>query len=162
MTDYAVVLNAGSSSLKFCVYQRPDAGAWRLEARGLIEGIGTSPWLSAKDETGASLDDRALDASVRDGRAALDALAAWLQSRYGGARVVGVGHRVVHGGATYAGPVVVTPQVLEDLRALVPLAPPARLSASPRRPCDQCGKRAWTSHPSWWGRTVHRPRTSRG
>ena len=123
MTDYAVVLNAGSSSLKFCVYQRPDAGAWRLEARGLIEGIGTSPWLSAKDETGASLDDRALDASVRDGRAALDALAAWLQSRYGGARVVGVGHRVVHGGATYAGPVVVTPQVLEDLRALVPLAP---------------------------------------
>ena len=55
--------------------------------------------------------------------AALDGLAAWLRSRYAGARVLGVGHRVVHGGATYAGPVIVTPEVLEDLRALVPLAP---------------------------------------
>ena len=132
MTDYAVVLNAGSSSLKFCVYQRPDAGGWRLEARGLVEGIGTSPRFSAKDEAGAVMDERALDASVRDGRAALNALATWLQSRYGGARVVGVGHRVVHGGAKYAGPVIVTPQILEDLRTLVPLAPlhqPHNLSA---------------------------------
>jgi acetate kinase len=50
-------------------------------------------------------------------------LAAWLRGRYAGARVLGVGHRVVHGGARYSGPVVVTPPVLEDLRALVPLAP---------------------------------------
>ena len=50
-------------------------------------------------------------------------LAAWLRSRYAGARVVGVGHRVVHGGATYDGPIVVTPQVIDDLRALIPLAP---------------------------------------
>ena len=41
--DYALVLNAGSSSLKFCVYQRPEAEAWQLEARGQIEGIGTAP-----------------------------------------------------------------------------------------------------------------------
>ena len=41
MNDYAVVLNAGSSSLKFCVFCRPEADAWRLEARGQIEGIGT-------------------------------------------------------------------------------------------------------------------------
>jgi acetate kinase len=53
----------------------------------------------------------------------LESLAVWLRSRYGGARVVGVGHRVVHGGARYARPIIVTPQVLEDLRALVPLAP---------------------------------------
>ena len=46
---------------------------------------------------------------MRDGRSALDALAAWLRSRYGGARVLGVGHRVVHGGARFAGPTVVTP-----------------------------------------------------
>jgi len=121
--DYALVLNAGSSSLKFCVYRRPDADAWHLEARGQIEGIGTSPRLSAKGETGERLADEALDAEVRDGRAALDRLAVWLRSRYAGSRVLGVGHRVVHGGARFAGPTVVTPAVLEELRKLVPLAP---------------------------------------
>ena len=121
MDDYALVLNAGSSSLKFCVFQRPTGESWRLEARGQIEGIGTSPRLSAKDASGQSLADQ--DAPVRDGRAAVDALAAWLKSRYGGARVVGVGHRVVHGGSRFAGPTVVSPQVLAELRELIPLAP---------------------------------------
>ncbi len=60
---------------------------------------------------------------MTDGRAALDVLAGWLRARYGGSRVLGVGHRVVHGGAKYAGPCVVTPEVLDDLRALIPLAP---------------------------------------
>ena len=110
MDDYALVLNAGSSSLKFCVYARPQDGAWRLEARGQIEGIGTSPRLSAKDGAGERLADEKLDASVRDGRAALESLAGWLRARYGGARVLGVGHRVVHGGAGFAGPTVVTPR----------------------------------------------------
>ncbi len=123
MDDYALVLNAGSSSLKFCVYCRPAAEGWGLAARGQIDGIGTSPHLSAKDEAGASLADEKLDASVQDGRAALDVLAGWLRARYGGARVLGVGHRVVHGGATYTGPCVVTPAVLADLRTLIPLAP---------------------------------------
>jgi acetate kinase len=123
MDDYAVVLNAGSSSLKFCVYRRPQSDAWRIEARGQIEGIGTSPRLSAKDEAGNALVDQKLDPSVRDARTALAVLAEWLRSRYGGARVLGVGHRVVHGGAKYAGPTIVTPQVLEDLRELIPLAP---------------------------------------
>ena len=123
MTDYAVVLNAGSSSLKFSVYQRPEAASWALESRGQIDGIGTKPRFAAKDGAGAKLDDRQLDAAVKDGRAALEMLAAWLRSRHGGARVLGVGHRVVHGGAKYAGPVVVTPQVLSDLRELEPLAP---------------------------------------
>ena len=123
MNDYALVLNAGSSSLKFCVYRRPEGASWQLEARGQIEGIGTAPRLSAKDAAGTALVDQTLDAGVKDGRGALDALALWLRSRYGGARVLGVGHRVVHGGARFAGPTIVTPQVLKELRALVPLAP---------------------------------------
>ena len=123
MNDYALVLNAGSSSLKFCVYRQANAGRWGLEARGQIEGIGTSPRLSAKDGSGGVLTDEALPTTVHDGRAAIEALAAWLRSRYGGARVLGVGHRVVHGGATFAEPIVLTPQAMEDLRALVPLAP---------------------------------------
>jgi acetate kinase len=124
MDDYALVLNAGSSSLKFCVYCRPSAaGTWRLEARGQVEGIGTAARLSARGDRGDTLEDRSLGPAVRHGRDALDALAAWLRARYGGARVLGVGHRVVHGGARYASPTRVTPQVLEDLRKLVPLAP---------------------------------------
>jgi len=98
MDDYALVLNAGSSSLKFCVYQRPDDNEWEIAARGQIEGIGTSPRLSAKDAQGAVLANNSLDA-VADGHAAIDALASWLRSKWVGARVLGVGHRVVHGGA---------------------------------------------------------------
>jgi acetate kinase len=121
--DYALVLNAGSSSLKFCVFARPPEEAWRLEARGQVEGIGTAPRLAARNGDGERLVDQPLEKTVRDGRAALDALAAWLRSRYAGARVLGVGHRVVHGGARFAGPTRVTREVLEELRALVPLAP---------------------------------------
>jgi acetate kinase len=123
MDDYALVLNAGSSSLKFCVYRRPDEAVWRLESRGQIEGIGTTPRFSAKDSAGKSLADERLDASVRDGAAALASLADWLRDSYGGAHILGVGHRVVHGGATYAAPVVVTPDVIAELKTLVPLAP---------------------------------------
>jgi len=123
MDDYALVLNAGSSSLKFCVYCRPADEGWRLETRGQIDGIGTSARLTAKDEAGTSMADETLGASVKDSRAALDVLAGWLRTNYGGSRVLGVGHRVVHGGAKYTGPCVVTREVLEDLRALVPLAP---------------------------------------
>ena len=122
--DFAVVLNAGSSSLKFCVYKRPATEAWRLEARGQIAGIGTSPRFLAGNGAGDRLADEALDkAVVRDGRTALDTLASWLRSTYGHARVLGVGHRVVHGGPHFTGPIIITPQVLDELRTLVPLAP---------------------------------------
>lgn len=124
MTDNALVFNAGSSSLKFCLYSRGDREAeWGLTARGQIDGIGTAPKLAVKDDKGAKLADEKLDGSVKDGRAALEVLAGWLRAHYGGSRVVGVGHRVVHGGAKYASAVVVTPEVMSDLRTLVPLAP---------------------------------------
>ena len=123
MDDYALVLNAGSSSLKFCVFNRPQGKSWLLASRGQIEGIGTAPRLSAKDAEGKSLADEKLDASIRDGRAAIESLATWLRSRYGGARVLGIGHRVVHGGARYTSPVILSREVLAELQELVPLAP---------------------------------------
>jgi acetate kinase len=121
MDDYGLVINAGSSSLKFCVFQRPAGEAWSVEARGQVEGIGTSPHLSVKDANGQLLANE--DVAVRDGREAINASAVWLRSRYGGSRVVGVGHRVVHGGARFAGPTIVNPKVLTELRELIPLAP---------------------------------------
>jgi acetate kinase len=122
MEDYAVVLNAGSSSLKFCVYQRPDSAPWRLEARGQIEGIGTAAKFKVTSGAGAVLADTTLGA-VADARGALDELASWLRACYRGARVLAVGHRVVHGGAQFSGPTIVTPEVVNALRALIPLAP---------------------------------------
>ena len=121
MDDYALVLNAGSSSLKFCVFERPPGESWHLEARGQIEGIGTAPRLSVKDEDGESLAKQ--DVAARDGKEALDALAAWLRSKYGGSRVLGVGHRVVHGGAQFKGPTILNAEVMRELYQLVPLAP---------------------------------------
>lgn len=123
VSDHALVLNAGSSSLKFSVYGRPDGEGWLLESRGQIEGIGTAPQFSARDAAGANLARESLDSSVRDASIALAFLSHWLRERYGGGRVLGVGHRVVHGGARFAAPTVVTPQILDELRELVPLAP---------------------------------------
>jgi acetate kinase len=123
MDDYALVLNAGSSSLKFCVFRRPVAEKWMVDSRGQIEGIGTSPRLLAKGTEGKVLAANNLSTDVRDGRTAIAALASWLRSNYGRARVLCVGHRVVHGGTAYAQPTIVTPRVLANLYELVPLAP---------------------------------------
>jgi acetate kinase len=121
--DFALVINAGSSSLKFCVYRLDDSGRWGLEARGQIEGIGVAPRFSVKDSNGVNLADDQLGAEVCDGRAALNVLADWLRATYGGGRVLGVGHRVVHGGARFLGPTIVSRQVLAELHELIPLAP---------------------------------------
>ncbi|MFO0815759.1 MAG: acetate/propionate family kinase [Gemmatales bacterium] len=123
MDDFALVLNAGSSSLKFCVYRRPKDSQWGLDLRGQIEGIGTAPRLSAKDSQDSKVADQLLPSTVSDGRLALDALAAWLRGRYGKAKLLGVGHRVVHGGAQFTKPTIVSKQVLTDLQKLIPLAP---------------------------------------
>ena len=123
MDDYTVVINAGSSSLKFSVLRRTESNDWRLESRGQIEGIGTGPRFVASDGAGQPLVDLPLEHGVNDARSALGAVADWLRSRHSNARVVGVGHRIVHGGAKYAGPTIVTRQVLEELRGLIALAP---------------------------------------
>ena len=123
MVDHVLVLNAGSSSLKFGMYRRPEKGPLARVAQGQIDGIGTRARLSAKDDAGAILVDQDLGADVRDGTMALDELAEWLSSRFDRESLAAVGHRVVHGGQRFARPTVVTPEIVEDLRKLSPLAP---------------------------------------
>jgi acetate kinase len=124
MGDYVLVLNAGSSSLKFSVYRRSDSRGWEIDARGQTDGIGTAPRFTATQaDRGVAIKNEGLNAAVRDAPSALEHLAGWLRSQYAGAQVLGVGHRVVHGGSRYTQPVLVTPAVLDDLRELVPLAP---------------------------------------
>jgi len=123
MNDYTVVVNAGSSSLKFSVFHKTDTDSWEADTRGQVEGLGTKPQFSAKNGAGERVADTALDPRLSDAKAALGFVADWLRERFPGAHVVGVGHRVVHGGAEYSGPTIVTQEVLEKLRALIPLAP---------------------------------------
>lgn len=123
MVPFALVLNAGSSSLKFCMYQQAGDKDWLVESRGQIEGIGTSPHMKVKDSRGQVRHDEQLDAAVQDGRAAVETLSEWLRSNYQGGKLVGIGHRVVHGGPKFTGPTVVTREVLSELKALTPLAP---------------------------------------
>jgi len=123
MDDFALVLNAGSSSLKFAVYRRTDGSNWQVAARGQIEGIGSAPRMSARDGADGPMPTPVLDPQVGDGHAALDCFAEWLQMTFQGARILGVGHRVVHGGPRHASPTIVTPKVLDELRELTPLAP---------------------------------------
>jgi acetate kinase len=123
MDAYALVLNAGSSSLKFCVFQRPEGDHWEIGARGQIEGLGTSPRLSARNALGQPLVDEQLSPNVRDGHVAVEVLGGWLRSTFQGGRIVGVGHRVVHGGPRFSRPVVLTRQILNELADLTPLAP---------------------------------------
>jgi acetate kinase len=123
MDQLALVLNSGSSSLKFAVFRAADGADWPLLVRGNLEGIGTAPHMAARDDAGTSLAPPAPPAQVNDAAGALDHVLAWLRTRFPAAQVCGVGHRVVHGGPRHVGPALVTPDVLAELRKLIPFAP---------------------------------------
>ena len=122
--DAILVLNAGSSSIKFELFEAPD-GAPVARFAGQIEGIGAAPHFTAKDATGAQLAERRWDGedAPANHRAALDVVIGWLDGVLQGRRVGAVGHRVVHGGPDLAAPVLLDESVIARLRALAPLAP---------------------------------------
>jgi acetate kinase len=124
MEKAILVLNAGSSSLKFSVFEVPDSGEMRARAVGQVEGLGTAPRLKVKDGDGQRVADvRWETTEVANHAQALDAIAALLRSRFEGQVLAGVGHRVVHGGADHSAPLLITAPVMEKLDTFVPLAP---------------------------------------
>ncbi|MCB4821583.1 acetate/propionate family kinase [Roseicella aerolata] len=116
--DLIGVVNAGSSSLKFALYE----GERRLLA-GQVDGIGVRPQARARDAGGEAIAPPALDPPPQTPAEVVPALIPWLRERLGSRRIAALGHRVVHGGTRYAKPVRATPEVVRDLEALVPLAP---------------------------------------
>jgi acetate kinase len=123
MADLILVLNAGSSSLKFRGY---DAGGGepRLLLRGQIEGLGAEPRFTVSDAAGERRDEHRWPPGAQlDHEGAIGYIGDFLRSHREGHRLVAVGHRVVHGGVRFTEPVLVTPEVIEQLAALVPLAP---------------------------------------
>ena len=125
MNNYLLVINAGSSSIKFAIYQQ-DASSTHLsaDAAGQIEGIGSLPGFSVKRADGAVLVERTLSVDeIRDHTDAINSILSWLWAYLAEGTLLAVGHRVVHGGQHYSAPVLVDAAVLAELETLVPLAP---------------------------------------
>ncbi|WP_310390089.1 acetate/propionate family kinase [Roseateles sp.] len=129
--DALLVLNAGSSSLKFSVYRVTDEGQLHLLANGGIEELGAAAHFWAKNARGESLGEQrwpgpapAPAPGPLGHSGAIDYLAEWLREHNGGGmRLIGVGHRVVHGGLMHAAPEFVSADLLSYLQSLVALAP---------------------------------------
>lgn len=120
--DAILVLNAGSSSLKFQIFAIV-GGQPERRLKGQLDGIGARPHLRAIDAAGTILVDRSYgQAAVPDLPKAIELTRAWLAA-YGSFRFRAIGHRVVHGGPDFASPVLIDHAVLERLGAYQDLAP---------------------------------------
>jgi acetate kinase len=123
MADAILVLNSGSSSLKFSIFLAGGDDSAPL-ACGQVEGIGASARFVLKGANGSILETQDLTEDPPfDHEKALGLVLERCRVHFSEHRVVAVGHRVVHGGVKFAEPVLVTPQVLQALDELVPLAP---------------------------------------
>lgn len=139
MSDALLILNAGSSSLKFSVFRNSDPPALLL--RGQLESLLTEPRFIACDATGHVLDERAWPVGATLSHlGAIEFLFDWgQQGQFGNFRLAAAGHRVVHGGTKFTHPLRVDNGVLAELEALVPLAPL-------HQPHNLAAIRAVTSH----------------
>jgi acetate kinase len=127
VTDVILVLNAGSSSVKFSMFtvdaRRQDLA---LCYRGAIEGIGSNPRFVVTDTDGRRVVDQAIAGRHRAAgghQGVVQVLHDWIVGRTNELQIVAVGHRVVHGGEQFAAPVLVDDAILDQLEKLAPLAP---------------------------------------
>ncbi len=124
MQNAILVINAGSSSIKFAAYAETGAKDPDLLGKGQIEGIGTTPSFSVKDDKGALLGEHRWPKGARVGHAeCLHHLIEWIERNATGVRVTAAGHRVVHGGLNFSGATLIDSGVLAELETLIPLAP---------------------------------------
>ncbi len=120
--DTILVVNAGSSSVKFEIFEITPAGGLEVRVKGQLDGIGARPRLRATSHDGAALIEKSFDPhEIADVHAAMAATGDWLRTQEVSLRAVG--HRVVHGGPDYDRPVVVDQLVLDRLDQYTPLAP---------------------------------------
>ncbi len=123
MSDTILVVNAGSSSIKFQLFSVGERNRLQRLLKGQIEGIGVHPRLFAKGVKGETLIDRTWPgADVPDVPAALAKVVEFLRAEIGSLPIA-VGHRVVHGGPDYSEPILIDDAVIERLQAFAPLAP---------------------------------------
>jgi acetate kinase len=125
MKTYLLVINAGSSSIKFAVYQtQAQSGDLTVEFSGAVDGIGVQPLFGVKDSQGQPVWKQAVaSAELQNHAQAIALIQAWLDGQGISDSLAAVGHRVVHGGKQYSEPTQVTEAILTELERLVPLAP---------------------------------------
>lgn len=126
MTDAILVINAGSSSIKFAVFALGEVNAdLRRLYGGEVESIGDRARFVVTGATSRREGDEGAGQTVSAGdhAQALRSILDWLERETGGLRFVGAGHRVIHGGTLFAEPVKVDATILAQLQALNPLAP---------------------------------------
>lgn len=124
MSRAVLSLNAGSSSIKFALYDVTAIDSGERLSHGQIEGIGSAPHLVARGSDGTLLSEHRWPAGATLAHEdLLVPLLSWITGHLGAESLAAVGHRIVHGGETYHRPVQLTDSVLADLEKLVPLAP---------------------------------------
>jgi acetate kinase len=119
--DAILVINAGSSSLKFQIFGTEN-GKLARRVRGQLDGIGTRPRLMAQVEGGEAIDKNFAPAEIADLPAAIKTVRDWL-STLSGFTLKAIGHRVVHGGPDFSKPVLIDQAILKRLSAYEVLAP---------------------------------------
>jgi acetate kinase len=118
-----LVVNAGSSSIKFALYPVARSGDDKTPIySGEIDGIGDTARLRVWDAGAKIVEDSAIDRTVTH-HVALSVLLKWIATHSGGIELAAAGHRVVHGGGEFTAPVMITADVMRKLSALSPLAP---------------------------------------
>jgi acetate kinase len=120
MTDTILVLNAGSSSIKFSLFACDDGDLQQLY-RGSITGVGTRAAFTVKDTQGTVLTQQDLGNIPHE--PAFTVLLEWISQHENGLNLMAVGHRVVHGGVMFTEPTVIDERVIRQLESLIPLAP---------------------------------------
>ncbi len=123
MTQAVLTLNAGSSSIKFSLFEVQSVDELVLASKGEVEGIGSAPHFVARDSKGKILSERNWTRPDQDFGSLLEEVVAWTESHLGADTLIAVGHRVVHGGPDHDRPERVTPELLGLLDRLTPLAP---------------------------------------
>jgi acetate kinase len=121
--DAILVVNAGSSSVKFQVFETDGKRSLNRLIKGQMDGIGTRPRLRAEAADKKLLVDQTFPLDVvPDVGSAIREAGAWLRASQS-ANLIAVGHRVVHGGPDYHRPMLIDNKVIDDLERFVPLAP---------------------------------------
>jgi acetate kinase len=124
MSEGILVINAGSSSIKFSLYIGNGEAKPTLKSKGQVEGINVAPHFIAQGVDGAVLAEQRWPAdSNLNHDDLLKHLIDWVEDHLDGARLVAAGHRVVHGGPRWSAPARITEELLDELEGFVPLAP---------------------------------------
>ena len=127
MSDFLLVLNAGSSSIKFTVFSLQPSSLKVVEPiaiiNGQVEGIGHRPYFKARNNQRVIVGEAFLNNESKGHQPALEYLLEWLGSHLPEGELVAVAHRVVHGGSEQSAPSLIDEKLMQNLEALIPLVP---------------------------------------